>query len=112
MQAKLDESMEHQSDDDDEEAVVAEVVTEPVADSEEDGGILAKATTKPSSSLTKKKSPSRKQRKKSLPIASRNRSQLLMTDPVQPISDIEYENLEALMVQFCRVPLLAEPTPK
>jgi hypothetical protein len=29
-------------------------------------------------------------------------------DPVAPITDTEYKNLETLMKQFCRVPLLAE----
>lgn len=29
-------------------------------------------------------------------------------DPVPDITDVEYENVEQLMVQFCRVPLLAE----
>ena len=31
-----------------------------------------------------------------------------MDDPAPKIKDAEYENLEALMIQFCRVPLLAE----
>jgi hypothetical protein len=31
-----------------------------------------------------------------------------MDDPVEPITEIEYGKLEALMEQFCRVPLLAE----
>jgi hypothetical protein len=29
-------------------------------------------------------------------------------DPVPPITDTEYKNLDTLMKQFCRVPLLAE----
>lgn len=31
-----------------------------------------------------------------------------LEDPVPPITDQDYANLEALMIQFCRVPLLAE----
>jgi len=31
-----------------------------------------------------------------------------MNDPVQPITAAEYENLKSMMIQFCRVPLLAE----
>jgi hypothetical protein len=31
-----------------------------------------------------------------------------MDDPIKPITAAEYENLQALLVQFCRVPLLAE----
>jgi hypothetical protein len=31
-----------------------------------------------------------------------------MDDTMDPVTDVEYENLEKLMEQFCRVPLLAE----
>jgi hypothetical protein len=40
--------------------------------------------------------------------ALKNPTAPTMDDSVQPITVAEYENLRALMVQFCRVPLLAE----
>jgi hypothetical protein len=36
------------------------------------------------------------------------RSDFLLNETVPPISPAEYKNLEAMMTQFCRVPLLAE----
>jgi hypothetical protein len=36
------------------------------------------------------------------------RTELILEEKPAPITKEEYENLEALMVQFCRVPLLAE----
>lgn len=59
-------------------------------------------TTTPT--ITKKKSSNSK-RKSSSPT---NPAHPSMEDPVKPISNAEYENLEQLMIQFCRVPLLAE----
>jgi len=83
--------------------IEAEAVAEPIAD--DSGGVLA-AVGKPVGKKPKK-SPTKKPKKKS-PPASADRAEFLLNEQVPPITSHEYENLEALMVQFCRVPLLAE----
>ena len=57
----------------------------------------------PTPKKKKKKSPAKKKKKANPPPGIPT-----MDDPVKPISTVEYQNLEKLMVQFCRVPLLAE----
>jgi len=53
---------------------------------------------------TKRKSPS----KDAAGGAALRAAMPSLEDPVPPITDQDYANLEALMIQFCRVPLLAE----
>lgn len=75
-------------------------------------------TTTSSNAEAKKtdEKPTPKKRKRSLSPkkssaaarALKNPAAPTMDDSVQPITVAEYENLQALMVQFCRVPLLAE----
>jgi hypothetical protein len=100
-QEKLDEG---EKDEDD------EVVAQPLDDSMEvDANAEATAvvseapTPAPAPKKKKKKSPTPKK-----PKAATSSAIPTMEDPVTPITDVEYENLEALFVQFCRVPLLAE----
>jgi hypothetical protein len=88
----------------------AEVVAQPLDDSmevdtgaEADAVVSEAVTPAPQPKKKKKKSPTPKKKKE-----APNSSIPTMEDPVKPITGVEYENLEALMVQFCRVPLLAE----
>lgn len=55
----------------------------------------------------RKRSPAPK-KSSSAAKAQKNPAAPTMDDVIQPITAAEYENLQALMVQFCRVPLLAE----
>lgn len=70
-----------------------------------EGGVLVQATTlvKP----PKKKKVTKPRKKPQLPI-SKKRKTVHLIETAKPITEAEYENLEALMKQFCRVPLLAE----
>jgi hypothetical protein len=54
------------------------------------------------------RSLTKKPRKKAPAAPTSERTELLLTENTPGITDEEYENLEALMIQFCRVPLLAE----
>lgn len=56
----------------------------------------------PAAPKKRKRSPAQKKSSKS------QKGIPTMNDPVQPITAAEYENLKSLMIQFCRVPLLAE----
>lgn len=88
-------------DDDEDDSVVAEaVVEEPV------GGVLVSATKSPKKSAPKKPKKKPSQSPSFKPPA--NRGEMLINEAAPPISAVEYENLESLMVHFCRVPLLAE----
>jgi len=84
------------------EELEAEVVTEPVGD---DAGQVLVTVDKPRPKRSR--SVPKKPKKKASP-PSQQRSELLLSETAPGISDEEYENLEALMIQFCRVPLLAE----
>ena len=84
---------------------------------EESGGVDAKALASPetvTSPKTSAKSPAKKKKKKATPnkpkaaAAATNQAFPSMEDAVRPITSVEYQNLEQVMVQFCRVPLLAE----
>jgi len=59
-----------------------------------------------------KKKPSRKRKASTSPGRSKKKAAAshapTLNDPVPPITDVDYENVEALMEQFCKVPLLAE----
>jgi hypothetical protein len=80
----------------------AEVVAEAVID-DSDGVVLAKVEKpKPSRS----RSLPKKSKKQAPP--SSERTELLLSEEPPGITEDEYENLESLMIQFCRVPLLAE----
>jgi hypothetical protein len=102
LQAKMDE-LEHEEKD-------VEVVAQPVDESMDTGGdgdaadaVVAEAKTPaPAPKKKNKKSPTPKKK------PSSNTAHPTMDDPVKPITDVEYQNLQSLMVQFCRVPLLAE----
>eukprot|EP00934_Nitzschia_sp_Nitz4_P005308 Nitzschia sp. Nitz4//scaffold2_size372955//368596//371613//NITZ4_000486-RA/size372955-processed-gene-0.557-mRNA-1//-1//CDS//3329546967//5298//frame0 len=61
------------------------------------------ATDTPKPAKKKRKTPTKKKA-----AASATLLHPTMEDPVVPITDQQYLNLEKLMVQFCRVPLLAE----
>ena len=101
------------------ESTPARVVTEDTAktatkvkqESSDDKKTSKKKST-PSSASTKK-TPAKK--KKSTPAKKKSPAPLQTTgclpgihDAVPPITDSEYANLDALMTQFCKVPLLAE----
>jgi hypothetical protein len=80
------------------------------------------STSKKASPMSKKSSTKKKSSSSSANLSSSsppsggssssqrnsNRSELLLHEPTVPITNAEYENLELLMIQFCRVPLLAE----
>ena len=100
-------------DDEDDAEVEAEVVAQPLDDSMEVDATTevpqhvsqtkhAAKTPTPKKTAKRKKSPAPKRKKSSNPAIP------TMDDPVKPITDLEYEHLEAIMLQFCRVPLLAE----
>jgi hypothetical protein len=101
VQEKLDEV---EKDEDD------EVVAQPLDDSM-DVDANAEATAVVSEAPGPAPAPKKKKKKATTPKkpkAATNSAIPTMEDPVKPITDVEYENLEALFVQFCRVPLLAE----
>ena len=110
--AALAEKLDRQAEKEEAELVAKPVEEEDsMAVDEADVEAAAVATetitpAKPSSPKKKKKktSPTPKKKKGS----SHSTNLPTMEDPVKPITAVEYENLEALMVQFCRVPLLAE----
>jgi hypothetical protein len=97
-----------------EEEVVATAV--PVADDavvEVDAQAEVAVAASPFTETPKKKAPKKKRatptpkpkKRQSTPPGS---SGPTLDDPVPPITEDEYENVVALMEQFCRVPLLAE----
>lgn len=89
-------------------AVIEDVTAEP-ATAEDLKPPAAPETPKSTTKKRKRKSPSTSSKKSKTSGTSASSSNApSMDDPVPKISDAEYENLEALMVQFCRVPLLAE----
>ena len=105
--------------DDEGAAVEAVVEAEPMdEDTEVVGGVLATLATPPKrspkpkpKSTPRKRSASSPKRARKLPTkppAASPRTELLLEEDPPKITDEEYENLEALMVQFCRVPLLSE----
>jgi hypothetical protein len=97
----LEAEMDHQED---EAEVVAEVEGEEALIDESENVVVAKMEKpKPARSRSKPKSSRKKP-----PLETSERSELLLNEDTPGITDEEYENLEALMIQFCRVPLLAE----
>lgn len=73
--------------------------------------VVEKAAEKPSTTTPTRKKP--RKRKASASPGSRSRKKAAVAAPtvddfVPPITDVEYENIEALIEQFCRVPLLSE----
>lgn len=119
LQAKMDEL--------DAEMEEAEVVAEPLG--EEDpmdatmDTIATVDTTATVATTTSQAAPpngnsapssAKKKKKKATPKKSAASDPVLdlvhptMDDPVQPITEAEYYNLDQMMEQFCRVPLLAE----
>lgn len=116
MKRKEEERMKTEDAEEEVEAVAeVEVEAEPVAEEDEDEAI-AEPVSQPVAvakkpSETKKKSPARKKKPKSQPSASAlevTRSRDILSRPVDPVSEEEWGNLDALMNQFCRIPLLAE----
>jgi hypothetical protein len=85
--------------------VVAEVEGEAEALIDESDNVVVAKVEKPKPNRSR--SIPKKSRKKAPPPTS-ERSELLLSENTPGITDEEYENLEALMIQFCRVPLLAE----
>jgi hypothetical protein len=85
-----------------------EIVAQPAEDMEVD----AQAEEVPEETSHVASQPKKKKKRAPTPKkskgASSNPAFPTMDDPVTPISDAEYENLEQVMIQFCRVPLLAE----
>jgi hypothetical protein len=69
----------------------------------------AKSPSSEEKPMKKKRMPTTSRKQMVVPAKqSRFEFEDLLRAPVEPITDVEYENLEALMVQFCRVPLLSE----
>lgn len=96
--AEQKELEEDEDDDDDDEE---EAIAEPV----EEGGVLASLPRPPLPPLV---TTSKASKKKSSSSKMTSRSELLLSETPPAITRGEYENLQSLMVQFCRVPLLAE----
>jgi hypothetical protein len=63
---------------------------------------------KPRKTAKKHSSKIKKQLTTTVEAAVAERAELLVGEQAPPLSDVEYENLDALMEQFCRVPLLSE----
>jgi hypothetical protein len=94
------------------------VVATPVADDQDDEEdasatviVVDEDAAQRQTPTKSKKKPAKKKnvpspKKKSSPVSVKLGPSL--DDPVPEITDKEYSNLEDLMVQFCRVPLLAE----
>lgn len=79
---------------------VAEAVAEPVQDEKEEEMSPPPKPKKQRKSPVKKKSPP--------PTLPLQRTELIFGEKVKPITSDEYSNLDVLMQQFCKVPLLAE----
>ncbi|GAX14571.1 hypothetical protein FisN_6Lh349 [Fistulifera solaris] len=114
MKRKEEERMKYDEDMEEDPVMEVEVEAEPIPEEDEDEAIAEPVVQ--SSSLikkpleAKKKSPSRKKKPKP-PLSSSSlegTGSNLLSRPVDPVSEVEWENLDALMNQFCRVPLLAE----
>ena len=89
-----------------EDIPIATAPPEAEADEEAEVFIVEEAPPpKKKRAILKKPRPSVVKPKKSPPKAATGPS---IEDSFPPISDQEYENVEKLMMQFCRVPLLAE----
>lgn len=103
-------------DDDDDDPMEVEAVAEtetPEAPASAHPPLPAAAKAKPkpaASAAAKKKAPPKKKPTMltSAVAGEEPRTELLLDEEPTPITEEEYENLEALMIQFCRVPLLAE----
>jgi hypothetical protein len=80
-----------------------EAVAEPIESSE--GVTVPTSPIKPKS---KKRPPSKKPKKKEIPLVNSMRTELLLSEVPVQITPEEYVTLEALLFQFCKVPLLAE----
>jgi hypothetical protein len=113
--ARLQEKMDELEAEKEEAEVVAEPVEaedDPLDATMETVDTVATIDTKDTAPTPtpKKKSPKKKTtstpRKKG--SSQQGVSHPIMEDPVEPITNEEFENLEQLMIQFCRVPLLAE----
>lgn len=88
------------------------VVAEPIEEGEDplEATVDTVATIETQATLA---SPPKKKKKKSTSPKKKAPpanvvSHRTMDDPVEPVTKDEYDNLEQLMEQFCRVPLLAE----
>ena len=100
IQANLDELAAERKKEEQKEEAAASV-------KEEEGGVLVQATAKPATPKKKAARPKPRKKPSSLPT-TKSRKSLKLSEPTTAITDAEYDNLEALMKQFCRVPLLAE----
>jgi len=107
--ARLQQKMDELESEKDVE-VVAEPLDDPLDATMETVDTVATVETKDTaatpSATPKKKRKTPTSNKKS--TSQVNHAHPSMDDPVKPVSGSEYENLEQLMIQFCRVPLLAE----
>ena len=96
--ARLQEKME--------ELEMEDVVAEPFDDS------LEMTMDTVATVETQKDTPKKKSKKRTPPKKPAPKSDLehpTMEDPTPDhVTDAQYENLESMMIQFCRVPLLAE----
>jgi hypothetical protein len=116
MKRKEEERMMYDEDMEEDPVMEVEVEAEPIPEEDEDEAIAEPLVEPVPSSLikkpseTKKKSPARKKKPKPRTSASslEGTGSNLLSRPVDPVSEVEWENLDALMNQFCRVPLLAE----
>ena len=109
IQKKLDELESERDDGDDAVARPIDNSEEPV-DVNADGAapVTVVSEMPPPSAPPKKKKRKSVTPKKTISSSNSGVATPSMDDPAPPITTAEYENLEALMVQFCRVPLLAE----
>jgi len=105
--SRLQEKMEEL-----EAEVEAEVVDGPADDSLDMTMDTVATVATADTPTARKETPKKKQKKKAAPKKKAPPKPELnhptMDDSTRPISATEYENLEQLMNQFCRVPLLAE----
>lgn len=107
LQEKMEELEAEQSDD-----VVVEAVVDDDDPMDQTMDTLATVDTLATAASTASSAPPKKKKKRSPATKKKSSAAAVMhptmDDPVKPITDVEYVNLQNLMVQFCRVPLLAE----
>lgn len=99
------------------EAMASAIAAASIPPPDEDVAMaVAVPSHEPEIATTPSKPPAKKKPRKRKASTSPGRSRkkasvagpLSIDDPVPPITDVEYRNIEDMMQQFCRVPLLAE----
>jgi hypothetical protein len=109
VQEKYEDLEEDEPEEDDLEEDEPEIVAQPAEDMEVDAKAEAVVSEEtPAAASQPKKKKKRASSPKKSKGAPSNPAFPTMDDPVTAISDVEYENFEQVMIQFCRVPLLAE----